>query len=184
MGRCAIFIDGGYLSKVLAKEFDTRKIDINEFSKTLANGYDLLRTYYYTCVPYQSNPPTEDEKERISNAQKFHYTLSRFPSFQLRLGKLEKGYDKNGSPYFYQKRVDVLLSIDLVSLSIKNFIDTAIIVAGDSDFIPAVDLVKNNGVRVILYCGNSPHDELINKSDIVMNISRDLIDKVSINNNK
>ena len=64
--------------------------------------------------------------------------------------------------------VDVHLSIDLVDLSATGKIDTAILVAGDSDFAPAVKKAKNSGVRVILCCASNPneyHRELWNVAD-------------------
>lgn len=176
MGRCAVFIDGGYLDKILIEEFNSIRIDFDKLSRLLSADYDLLRTYYYTCEPYQSDPPTPEEKQRLSNAQKFHYALTKIPNFQLRFGKLYfGGLKENYEPIFYQKRVDVLLSIDIVSLSEKRSIDTAIILAGDSDFIPAIKLVKNIGIRTILYCGQNVHEELKNNSDLVINITNEMI---------
>ncbi|SMC17334.1 TIGR00288 family protein [Desulfacinum hydrothermale DSM 13146] len=92
-------------------------------------------------------------------------------SFEVRLGRLEK----RGSS-FNQKMVDVLLSIDRVELSAKERIDTAILVAGDSDFVPAVQKAKNNGTRVILACSsdrNEYHLELWKTADIRIPIDED-----------
>ena len=61
MTRTAIFIDGAYLGKTL-KKFGEPKVDFQQLSEKMANGADILRTYYYDCSPYQSNPPTSEER--------------------------------------------------------------------------------------------------------------------------
>ncbi len=44
--------------------------------------------------------------------------------------------------------MDVLLAVDLVRLAAKRAFDTAILVAADRDFVPAVEAVLENGPRV------------------------------------
>ena len=70
----------------------------------------------------------------------------------VRLGKLEQRWEGKRK-YYEQKRVDVLLSVDLVRHAAANHIQHAVIVAGDSDFIPAVAAAKESGVTVSLWCG-------------------------------
>ncbi len=57
-------------------------------------------------------------------------------------------------PYFlttkqfgHEKAVDVKLAIDLITL--KDIYDIAVIVSGDQDFVPAVQLIKDLGKRVV-----------------------------------
>lgn len=38
----------------------------------------------------------------------------------------------------------------------------AMIVAGDSDFLPAIEVAKKEGVVFHLYHGATPHNELVN----------------------
>ena len=109
--KTAIFIDGGYLSKVMQIEFNLR-VDFEKLSNVIANGREILRTYYYNCLPYQSNPSTEEERKRFSKAQSFFRILSRLPRYEVRLGRLAR----RGSE-FQQKGVDTLLSIDIVNLA-------------------------------------------------------------------
>lgn len=127
----------------------------------LASGKELLRAYYYFCPPYLSEPPTVDEKKRPSNFNKFRMSLLNIPRFTLRQGKLER---REGD--FKQKRVDIMMAIDLVTLSYRDQIQSAIIVAGDSDLIPAIERAKNNGTIIYLYYHpKSVHNELLNACD-------------------
>jgi uncharacterized LabA/DUF88 family protein len=154
MDRCAIFIDGAYVDKLFQHHLGGIRVDLGKFSQHVAAGADLLRTYYYHCLPYQSSPPTIDEKQRFSGADKYMAALSRLPRFQVRLGKLEyRGVKADGSPIFAQKRVDILLGVDMVELAATRQITRAILVAGDSDFLPAIEVVKRHGVLTVLWHG-------------------------------
>jgi uncharacterized LabA/DUF88 family protein len=103
-----------------------------------------MRTYYYNCMPYQSNPPTEDEKRRFSAMDKFIYTIQRLPRFECEAWKVGCIAGE-----FIQKRVDISLAVDLVRLSCTRSISKAVIVAGDSDFVPAIEAAKDSGVVVV-----------------------------------
>jgi uncharacterized LabA/DUF88 family protein len=172
MNRAVVLIDGGYFRSILDTDFDRPKIDFLKFSDTICGGDERLRTYYYTCMPYQSSPPTDDEKRRFSAADKFVYTLRNLPRFDVRLGKLA-----HVGKEFVQKRVDILLAVDLVRMSWGRFIGTAILVTGDSDFVPAVEAAKDAGVLVRLYYSQSSiHDELRSAVDESFVITKELID--------
>lgn len=157
--RVAVFIDNGYLSKVVPKG---TRIDFLKFSDEVCNGRERLRTYFYDCMPYQSDPPLPEEKEKYSSYCKFRDVVERLPRFQMRLGKLKKNSD--GS--FEQKRVDILLAVELVRLSWSGQIRYAVIVTGDSDFVPAIEAAKDAGVITTLYYSNGTvHNELLSAVD-------------------
>ena len=179
MGRIAIFIDGAYLDCILREEFNLARIDYHKLSLSLAKDKEILRTYYYHCPPYQSNPPTAEEKERFGRKQRFFHKLSQLPHYEIRLGRLEfRGYDVDGKPIFQQKRVDILLGVDLTLLSAKHRIEYAALLAGDSDLIPAVRVAKDEGVIIWLYHGKQYHRDLWNLADEREQLTRDLIDSI------
>jgi uncharacterized LabA/DUF88 family protein len=154
MDRCAIFIDGAYVEKIFKNHLGGAKIDYGKAAQKISSGCDLLRTYYYNCPPYQSNPPTQEERQRYSGHEKFVLALARLPRFQVRLGKLEfRGTRADGSRIFAQKRVDILLGVDMVELAATRQITRAVLVAGDSDFLPAIEAVKRQGVMTVLWHG-------------------------------
>ena len=163
--RAAVFIDGAYLQKQiqLAKvEVDYPNLADYLLAPVRKNvAIDLLRCYFYHCPPWMSSNPTEDEKRRMSVHQEFCQKLEEINRWQMRLGKLERRRDGERE-YFEQKRLDVLLSCDLVRHAAAGHIQHAILVAGDSDFIPAVSAVKESGVTVTLWCGaeNTVHRDL------------------------
>ncbi len=145
----------------------------------MAGSGDVLRTYYYHCPPYQGNPPTQEERERYSAQRSFYTALERLPRFSVRLGRLAyRGDDGAGRPKFEQKRVDILLGVDMVLLAAKQSIQEAVLIAGDSDFIPAVSVAKSEGVLVRLYHGERPHSDLWAEADERVKISQSLIDLI------
>jgi uncharacterized LabA/DUF88 family protein len=172
--KIAIFIDGGYLDKI-SKKYGLF-VNFVSLSKEMANGKEILRTYYYNCLPYQGSPPTPEEKERFSKAQKFYKALERLPRYEVREGRLAK----RGTE-FEQKGIDTLLSIDLVNLAASGQISDAVLLAGDSDFLPAVKVAKEHGVNVFLYHGKDRydyHDSLWTICDERIPIDLAFLDKV------
>lgn len=112
--------------------------------------------------------------------------MESLPRYTVKLGKLlYRGLDKNtNKPIFNQKGVDVLLSIEMVTLAARNQITDAILIAGDSDFIPAVQAVKDLGVTVTLYHSQNPknyHRELWLICDDRVPITDKLINSVKYN---
>jgi uncharacterized LabA/DUF88 family protein len=183
MSRSCVFIDGGYFQKVLEKDFDKPKVDFSLIGPVLADGREpLLRTYYYNCPPYQSANPTDKERDLVRNADRFYHSLKKLSNFELRLGRLEfRGVSKDsGDRIFEQKRVDVQLAVDLLTLSFSHQISTAIIVAGDSDFIPAFQAAKNLGVRIVLVHGsrNPAHRDLVANADERIALGDNLIARI------
>lgn len=168
--RAAVFIDGGYILSQL-KQHQIRP-DFsgfaNYFLKPLRQSVqlDLLRVYFYYCAPWMSEEPTEDEERRMIAYEEFMSEIEVLPRWEIRLGKLEKRWDRNRQ-YYEQKRVDVLLTVDMVRHAAAGHIQHAILIAGDSDFIPAVQATKEFGVTVSLWSGdvNTVHNDLLDLAD-------------------
>jgi uncharacterized LabA/DUF88 family protein len=166
MSRIAIFIDGAYLDFLLRDQFGLTRIKYDALAAKMAHGIDIVRTYYYNCPPYQSSTPTQDERDRFAKAQRFHTYLERLPRYEVRLGRLAvRGLNREGEPIFEQKRVDLMLGVDLALLAGKGQITDAALLAGDSDLIPAVVAAKSQGVVVHLFHGPTYHKDLWDHAD-------------------
>jgi len=176
MGRCAILIDGAYLDKVLENDFGRIRVDIGKLGDTLAGASERLRTYYYHCMPYMSNPPDEAEKRRFASMDSFVFNLKKLPRLQVRQGKLQRIGNQ-----FHQKRVDIWMAVDLVRMSSSRQIEKSVLVTGDSDLVPAIEVARDCGVVVALYYSpNSRHDELLQACDERYEITKSLIDIVRL----
>ena len=132
MGVTAVFIDGAYLEKVLLYEHGKARIDFRRLVDVMVEGDELLRAYYYHCLPYQSNPPTDAEKARYAARHGFLTALRHIPRFEVRLGKLAyRGTTADGKPVFQQKRVDLMLGVDMALLAGKNRIAKMALLSGE-----------------------------------------------------
>ena len=181
MERTAIFLDGGYIKKA-AMELGSPYPDLLKLSELLCElspGARRFRTYYYDCMPYQGNPPTSEERDRHQRMDRFVASIRKLPSFEVRLGRLQRTQDG-----FRQKMVDILLSIDLTRLASKQSIQRAILVTGDSDFVPAVKLAKDDGVTVHLFFARGKtvgiHDELYTVCDERTELTKSIFEKARL----
>lgn len=49
-----------------------------------------------------------------------------------------------------QKGVDMRVGLDVASLAYGHYVDQIILIAGDSDFLPAIKMARKNGLDFIL----------------------------------
>ena len=172
MDKAAVFIDGGYLSSVLKKHFGEPAIDYTKFADLLCDNINSwrMRTYYYTCMPFTRKGNLEDRK-RYDRMQRFLDKLRRLPRFEVKLGRLQMINDT-----FKQKMVDVKMSLDIVDMSFNRYVDSIVLVAGDSDFMPAIKKAKQYGVIVHLYYHpSSVHKSILDEVDAIYEIDTELI---------
>lgn len=118
------------------------------------------------------------------SSRRFIDALSRLPRFEIRLGKLEyRGINAtDGKPIFEQKRVDIMLGVDMALLAAKQRIDRVAILTGDSDFIPALKVAKNEGILVHPYHGDpaSVHREIWVEADDRTRIEASVIEQIQM----
>ncbi len=184
MERSAVLIDLGFFAKILKYCFDEPRIDFERFSDIVTEGTERFRTYVYDCLPYRDEHPSAEQQARYENHQRFLNAIRRLNRFDVRLGRL--AYDSTTGEYV-QKRVDVLMSVDLVRMSWSQQIRTAVLVTGDSDLVPAVQAAKYAGVVTILYYASCydederirtrAHDELLTACDESHLVTREIIEQ-------
>ena len=177
LGKAAVLIDGGYLRALNKNHFGMKRIDFLKLSEELCKPDCIrFRTYYYIAPPYQSTTPTKKEKTLKASMDKFLNILDRYPRFIIRLGRLRK----TGKNRFEQKGVDVLFACDLVRLAAAKVIDKAIIISGDSDFTPAVEIANEEMVITkLVYFPGACAPALYNACDEREKLTQSFIDSIS-----
>jgi uncharacterized LabA/DUF88 family protein len=169
---------------VLQNEHPQSRIDFSKLVQEMTGSDELLRAYYYNCLPFVGNPPTPEQQERFEKKRKFMDRLEHLPRFQVRLGKLAlSGVDASGKPIYQQKRVDLMLGVDMTLLAAKGKITSLALFSGDSDTIPAVDAAKQEGVVVRLWHGSrtgyqAPSRDLYQKCDDRVELTADIISRI------
>jgi uncharacterized LabA/DUF88 family protein len=174
-GKVGIYIDGGYIDKVLKKL--KIKIDYEKFVQDICKKTNskLMRAYYYDCLPYKDDErPTDEDKQRYASKQSFLVSLDRTPFFEVKRGRLDKHKNKcfkcNNETYqFRQKLIDNLITVDIVSHSWRGLVDKIVLVSGDADFVPAIKEAKDAGIITYLFYssieGTYIHDQIRNLVD-------------------
>ena len=142
MERVAIFIDGSNLYHNL-KRFNI-KIKFEDIIKRIETKRKIIDIFYYTALLDK----LVDEK-KYEEHKRFLDKIKKIPNFHIVLCNLRKVVLENGSVDFTIKGDDVYLATDLIKGAYENLYDVAIIISGDADFIPAINLVKKNGKKVI-----------------------------------
>jgi len=168
--RIMIFIDGSNLYHSLKGFFKRTDIDIGKFSNKLLEKRRLIRIYYYNARVGQ-----KEEPERYHDQQTFFASVTAVPYTELRLGRLVYNNWPSAPPY--EKGVDIQLATDMITHSFKNNYDVAILVAGDNDFVGALQAVKDNGknVEVALFGKERTSMQLRKVSDRVIPINARLL---------
>jgi uncharacterized LabA/DUF88 family protein len=99
--------------------------------------------------------------ELHANQQRLFASLERdIPNI-----KIIKGRIQNFKGLYKEKGVDVRMALDIYKLANDNLYDKALIISSDSDLIPAIELVKMTGDKMVEYIGfsNRPCLELMRK---------------------
>ena len=139
--KVMIFIDGSNVYHSLKSYFKRTDVDIGKFCSKLVDRRRLVRIYYYNARVGRTEEP-----ERYKDQQKFFASVQAIPYAELRLGRLVYNNWPGSPPY--EKGVDILLATDMITHSFKNNYNVAILVAGDNDYVGALQAVKDNGKNV------------------------------------
>jgi len=155
MDKAKVFIDAGFLSKV-SNHFGAGyylRYNLVSFAKSLTGAENIVfkGLNFYNAPPHQSNPPTENERKRKENYDEFMDKLDKYDCVTIKQGRCRKLRTNSGWKY-EQKGVDTLLTMDLMKLAMNDEkINTIILIASDTDFVPIVKHLRSIGMKVILY---------------------------------
>jgi len=164
--RVMIFIDGSNLYHSLKNIFGRTDLDIGRFCRQLLGRRKLGRIYYYNA-----KVGIKEEPERYRHQQAFFAGVNAIPYSELRLGRLVYNNWPHVPPY--EKGIDVQLTTDMITHGYKNNYDVAILVAGDNDFVGALQAIKDNGkhVEVALFGRGGTSHQLRRVADKIIAIN-------------
>ena len=168
--RVMVFIDGSNLYHSLKNHFGRTDLDFGRFTRSLLGRRNLVRIYYYNA-----KVGLKEEPERYRQQQSFLASVNAIPYCELRLGRLVYT-NWPGVPPF-EKGIDVQLATDMIAHSFNNNYDVAILVAGDNDFVGAIQAIKDNGkhVEVALFGRMGSSWQLRRVADKVISINARLL---------
>ncbi len=125
MERIIIFIDNSNIFKGFRK-YDI-KADYEKMKNLIARGREIQGIFLYEGVVYPMSP----EKK------KWYKELTKRSGYIIKAS-----FNKIAASGAIEKKVDIKIAIDIISLAYENAYDTAVLVSGDGDFVPVVRKVK------------------------------------------
>ena len=170
-----IFIDGSNLYHVLKQNTDKQNLDYKKFSEKLSGDRELIRTYYYNIRQESpDNPSLAESQDRFLNA------LYETDYLEVKLGI----WKQRGNT-MVEKGVDVMIAADLIAHAYEDHYDTAILVSGDADFYPALQVVKDTGKQVEVAAFDSNlSSEAARFSDVLIKFDRNYFDDLWMSSNQ
>ncbi len=137
--------------------------------------YDARPYEKQAQYPVSKRPLNYKNSDEARFRRALFEALRKMPNMALRLGEVRKDSgrswvlgriaqndllagrktaheltDDDFTPALRQKGVDMRLGVDMTSLSLRQQVDTIVLVTGDSDFVPASKFARREGVRIIL----------------------------------
>ncbi len=177
-------------------EFLVRQIRNHSY---LSDKY-LYRVYYYDSPPFSktkqrpldggphnfaTDPLTIHNRKLLNELKTIdHFALRmgevRFRGWELNQKQLPKGVKEHSitaddlRPSLQQKGVDMRIGLDIASLALKQQVNTLVLVAGDSDFVPPMKFARREGVQfAIVTFGHDVHSDLLEHADVSLDIDID-----------
>ena len=144
INRVCVFFDGSNFYHAL-KEFNlVRHLDYRKLLSKLLDNRCLVQALYYCPVIVRK----WDINNVYEKQQRFFDVLRTVPSMIVVECNVSRCSTANGENKLSIKGDDIKLAVDMVTKAYKDFYDTAILVSGDADFIPAVEAVQVFGKNV------------------------------------
>jgi uncharacterized LabA/DUF88 family protein len=137
MKRVTVFWDFSNFNSALKRGLDaiggpnTYHFAFEDFVARLTGGMDLIRVYF-ACSSRSADDPVKALFHHVDNLPHFY-----LQSFERR---------KSGE----EKQVDVYLAAQMVAQAYENSYDVAILVSGDEDYVPAIEIAQHKGKLVFV----------------------------------
>ena len=145
MARVSFFIDGFNLYHAIASDHIFRRfrwIDLKKLCQQFVRPQDTLGDVFYFTALANWNPDKVERHKLLIRAQEYNGVKVIFGEFR-RTTKTCRLCGKT-FPTFEEKETDVNIAIQLFEQAYKETYDTAIIISGDSDQLPALRAVRKN----------------------------------------
>jgi uncharacterized LabA/DUF88 family protein len=160
-----LFIDGAHLRVAydqIISEFygEPGRIDYRSLLRTTSSE----KAFLYDCIDDVKRKDESDAEfhERVRQQEAEFARIQALPYYHVKLGQLSGAGKKKR-----QKKVDILLAVDMLSFAHSRVIDGAALIAGDLDFVPVVDELVRGGTRVhVFYNPRGASKDLYTAADV------------------
>jgi len=164
--KVAIFVDWENIKysifqnrKLLSK--DTPKFDYNRyphflphfFTSFLENNEEVYRIFFYATLPFKGTIHGKDYSKEpiVKTVESFLNQLAICDLIALRKGELvPRIFKENGKIDFVQKKIDMLIGLDIAHVTYNKLAERIMIFCYDTDLQPALKTARVGGLQVIL----------------------------------
>ena len=168
MERVALFVDGAAM--FYAQRDNQWHLDYRNVFHYFTDNRELAGAWYFTATPPAANT---DALERY---RKFKYALTQI-GYSVKDKETKILYDKNTGQVRLKGNLDIELVFRMLS-SLTSF-DTAVLLGGDSDYVPVIEHLINMGRKVIVVGRRqSTATDLINAASQFIDLN-DIHDRIS-----
>lgn len=169
MQRAMVFIDfenfdiakRTYYKKILGSGCTYPKIDFNTFPrelvKLLLQEHILIKTFLFAPKPddfLMQDKTRQSTYNWISGMKNYDYITVIEGSHSARpvpgCEYSDRNINDQKTYYVEEKGTDINLAVHLITKGFLHAYDTAIIISGDTDYIPALDVLNTIGKTVII----------------------------------
>lgn len=131
MEQIVIFIDNSNIFKGFRK-YDV-KVDYEKLKALITRDRNLQDIFLYEGVVYPLSPEKKKWYKELSNRSGY---------------VIKASFDKIALSGAIEKKIDIKIAIDIISLAYEDAYDTAVLISGDGDFLPVIRKVKELGKNV------------------------------------
>jgi uncharacterized LabA/DUF88 family protein len=160
-----LFVDGaslhGRLKNVSNAYFNNQTFEI-DFSKLVAHS-DFTKVFYYDALPVRELG--EDENTYNTRVRPQRELLNAAAGVD-RIHVYEGDARRRRKVGLEQKKVDVMIAVDMLTHTFRRNMHKATLLSGDNDFKPLVDALVYEGMFITLwYPPGETSSELLNAAD-------------------
>lgn len=142
--KAVVIIDGGYWESI-RKKIGYPEIDLVKLSEDLCKPAYRLRTYYFDGKAEER----QSIHDQLEMNERFEVVLGDVVPREIKCPLCNQKFVRNE-----QKRVDVQLATSLVHFATSKQADLIVLLAGDRDFLPVVEIAKSEMVILKLVYGS------------------------------
>lgn len=172
MAGTYLFVDGAYF-RLVVDEYMQLLFGVPaeiDYAALRQISRDIRRVFYYDCLNDRQKvgESSADFEARVQKQQATFEAIQSLDGFHVRLGSLSGGRGKK----LRQKKVDILLAVEVLDHAFRKNMDQICLIAGDLDFAPLVDSLIRLGTYVqIMYQPKSAARGLYSAADVGRPIS-------------
>ena len=147
--RSIIYIDGFNFYYGVMKDSNDKWLNLEHYFRLLRQDDDIQKIYYFTAeVSGNARRRQEIYFQALQTLNLIQMIFGLYKSRQRKCKVANCSNPQKNYADYEEKRTDVNIALQMLDDAYQNNCDRMIVVSGDSDLVPAVELVKERFPRI------------------------------------